>query len=70
MFIIFLKSLIYLKDVKGNFSATGDLLLGSINVGTYQRVFQEDINYLGGWWKISIGATVNNWPYISETNHI
>ena len=62
------QSLIYLKDVKGNFSATGDLLLGSINVGTYQRVFQEDINYLGGWWKISIGATVNNWPYISETN--
>ena len=53
------QSIIYLKNVKGNFSTTDSLKAGSINVGTYIRAFTEDYAYVGGWWKIDVGATIN-----------
>ena len=61
------QSIIYLKNVKGNFSTTDSLKAGSINVGTYIRAFTEDYAYVGGWWKIDVGATINT-SLGAETN--
>ena len=53
------KTLIYLKNVSGVFSASGSLLLDTLPVGNYTRVNTEDYDQLGGWWKVDIGASVS-----------
>jgi len=52
------KSIIYLKDVSGVFAESGSLTLDILPIGVYSRVNSEDYDYLGGWWKINIGANV------------
>ena len=53
------KTLLYLKDVRGVFSASGSLLLDTLPIGDYTRVNTEDYDHLGGWWKVGIGASVS-----------
>jgi hypothetical protein len=53
------KTILYLKNVSGIFSASGNLLLDTLPIGDYTRVNTEDYDYLGGWWKVGIGAGVS-----------
>ena len=53
------KTLIYLKDVSGVFAESGSLLLDILPIGDYSRVNSEAYDYLGGWWKVGIGANVS-----------
>ena len=53
------KSLIYLKDVSGVFAESDRLFLDLQPVGDYTRVNSEDYDYLGGWFKVAVGANVS-----------
>ena len=53
------KSLIYLKDVSGVFEASVTLFLDLQPSGRLHKSNPEDYNYLGGWWKVAVGAHVS-----------
>jgi len=53
------KTLLYLSNTSGVFSASGTLLLDTLPIGDYTRVNTEDYDHLGGWWKVSTGANVS-----------
>jgi len=54
------RTIIYVKDTNGDFEDSGNLLVGEINVGGYERaVLDQDNSLLGGWWKVDVGTTFN-----------
>ena len=48
-----------MKDVSGVFAQSDRLFLDLQPIGDYTRVNSEDYDYLGGWWKVAIGANVS-----------
>ena len=64
------KTLLYLKDVEGVVSASGTLMYGTLEVGTFNRVLGEDYSYLSGFWMVDINATISTNAGIDTTNHL
>ena len=64
------KTLLYLKDVEGVVTASGTLMYGALEVGTYNRVLVEDYSYLSGFWMVDINATVSTSAGIDTSNHL
>jgi len=64
------KTLLYLSNTSGVFSATGTLLLDTLPIGDYTRVSTEDYDHLGGWWKVSIGASVSTNAGADTSNNL
>ena len=64
------KTLLYLKDVEGVVSASGTLMYGALEVGSYNRVLGEDYAYLSGFWMVDINATVSTSAGIDTSNHL
>jgi len=64
------RTLIYIKDANGDFESTGNLFVGDISIGAYERAVEQDDEALGGWWKIDVGgtfqstATIETKPYL------
>ena len=64
------KTLLYLKDVEGVVTASGTLMYGALEVGTYNRVLVEDYSYLSGFWMVDINATISTSAGIDTSNHL
>ena len=64
------KTLLYLKDVEGVVSASGTLMYGTLEVGSYNRVLGEDYAYLSGFWMVDINASVSTSAGIDTSNHL
>ena len=64
------KTLLYLKDVEGVVSASGTLMYGTLEVGTFNRVLGEDYAYLSGFWMVDINASVSTSAGIDTSNHL
>ena len=64
------RTLLYLKDVEGVVSASGTLMYGTLEVGTFNRVLGEDYAYLSGFWMVDINATISTNAGIDTTNHL
>jgi hypothetical protein len=64
------RTLIYIRDANGDFESTGNLFVGDIGIGAYERAVEQDVDGLGGWWKINVGsdyqsiATIETKPYL------
>ena len=54
------KTLIYLKDVNGDFEDTDDLFSGVAYLGEYTKVFPTEYSAYNGWWLINVGQTFNS----------
>ena len=55
-----LRTIIYLKNINGQFADSGSLLKNSLPVGNYTRTVTDDYANLGGWWYINLGFDVGN----------
>ena len=60
------KTIIYLKDVNGDFEDTGELYSGVAFLGEYNKVFPTIYSAYNGWWLINVGTSFNS-QNISET---
>jgi len=61
------KTIIYLKDVNGDFETTDDIYSGVAYLGEYTKVFPTDYTAYNGWWLINVGSTFSS-DVVAETN--
>ena len=60
------KTLIYLKNVNGDFENVGDLFSGVAYLGEYNKVFPTEYTAYNGWWYVNVGTSFNE-SEIAET---
>ena len=61
------RTIIYLKDVNGDFGDTDELYSGVAFLGEYTKVFPTEYSAYNGWWLINVGTSFNS-QNITETN--
>ena len=61
------KTLIYVKDVNGDFAETGELYSGIVFLGEYEKLFATEYTGYNGWWYVDVGTTFNS-TEVAETN--
>ena len=61
------KTIIYLKNVNGDFETTDDIYSGVAYLGEYTKVFPTEYSAYNGWWLINVGSTFSS-DVVAETN--
>ena len=58
---------VYIKDVNGSFTGSGNIYANGILVGEYESQLQITDDYHTGWWYINVGSTFDS-SEMTETN--
>ena len=54
------KLILYLNNINGELTDTGNIFKGNILLGTYTTINKVDDNYHAGWWYVNVGTNFNS----------